>query len=101
MAGIQMMGKRFKVIAKPNSKKSMVLGWDDVRQALRVAVAAPADKNKANLELTKFLSKTFSPCRLVSGKSSKERFFALSNPAYQQQYSDEHQQYPSQYHESF
>lgn len=47
----------FRVIVKPNAEKTEVLGYDKERQAIKIAVMAQADKNKANLELIKFLSK--------------------------------------------
>lgn len=73
MAGIHIDTKRFKVIVKPNAKKTGILGFDENKKALRVAVSAPPDKNKANVELVRFLSKNFRPVRIVSGLSSREK----------------------------
>ena len=74
----QINSKRFKVIAKPNSKSTEIVGWDEDRQALRVNVAAPPDKNKANIALTKFLCKELAPCKLISGASSREKYFEFT-----------------------
>jgi uncharacterized protein (TIGR00251 family) len=49
--------KIFSVIAKPNSSRNEILGYDPERKAYKVAVAAPAQDGKANLELVKFLSR--------------------------------------------
>lgn len=49
--------KVFSVIAKPNSSKNEILGYDSERKAYKIAIAAPPEDNKANIELVKFLSK--------------------------------------------
>jgi uncharacterized protein (TIGR00251 family) len=49
--------KSFSVIAKPNSKRNEILGYDSARKAYKVAIAAPAQDGRANIELIKFLSK--------------------------------------------
>ncbi|MBU2561602.1 MAG: YggU family protein [Nanoarchaeota archaeon] len=62
------------VIAKPNAPKTEVIGWDESRKALRIAVAAVPDKDKANTELLKFLKKqTGKRCELISGARSREK----------------------------
>ena len=62
------------VIAKPNSSHTEIIGWDESKKALRIAVAAVPDKNKANIELLKFLKKESSmKCELVSGAKSREK----------------------------
>ena len=73
------MRNRLKIIVKPNSSKTEVIGWDDSRHALRIAVAAPPDKNKANLALMKFLSKRYGSCSLVSGASAREKIVEFSD----------------------
>lgn len=45
---------------------------------MRVAVAAPADKNKANVELVKFLSRKFGKARIVSGFVSRDKVVEFS-----------------------
>ena len=65
---------RLKIIVKPNALKTEIIGFDGERDALRIAVKAPADKNKANLELIRFLSKeTKMKARIKSGLTSKEK----------------------------
>lgn len=68
-----------RILVKANAKKTEVLGWDDARQAFRVAVAAPAQDNKANLEIVKLFSK-LAGCRvkIVSGLTAKVKVLALS-----------------------
>lgn len=66
--------KRFLVIVKPNSKKNELVGFDAERNAYIVRVSAPADKNKANVELCRFLSKKLkSRVRIISGLRSREK----------------------------
>ena len=47
----------FFVSVKARAKKTELLGFDKDKNAYAVAVAAPPEGNKANLELVKFLSK--------------------------------------------
>jgi len=66
---------RFKVLAKPSCSESKIIGWDEENKAWRVEIGAPADDNKANIELIKFLSKSFKKqVRIVSGLSSRVKF---------------------------
>jgi uncharacterized protein (TIGR00251 family) len=67
------------VHAKPNSPKTEILGWDESKHALKIAVAAVPDKDRANIELLKFLKKeTGMKCELVSGARSREKLVRLS-----------------------
>ena len=67
------------IIAKPNSPKTEIIGWDENKKALRIAVAAVPDKDKANAELLKFLKKeTGSKCQIISGAKSREKKIKLS-----------------------
>ncbi|MFH1917208.1 MAG: DUF167 domain-containing protein [Nanoarchaeota archaeon] len=60
------------VVVKPNAKKSEILEQGD--GFLKVAIAAPPDKNKANKELIRFLSKHLKKkVRIKSGLSSREK----------------------------
>ena len=69
------MVERINVRVKPNAKKSEILEEGDT---LKIAVKAPAQDNKANLELIKFLSrKTGKKVRLVSGATSKNKVVEL------------------------
>ena len=62
----------FRVLAKPNARKSGILGFDKARQAYKVAIAAPAEDNKANMELVRFLSKEMGrKVKIASGLRGK------------------------------
>ncbi|HLF54372.1 MAG TPA: DUF167 domain-containing protein [Candidatus Nanoarchaeia archaeon] len=75
---INNLSGKVKILVKPNSKKTEVLGWDEERKAFRVAVAAPAEDNKANIAVIKFFSKlTGKPVRILTGLKSKEKIIAL------------------------
>jgi uncharacterized protein (TIGR00251 family) len=69
-----MKNNMLSVHAKPNSSKTEIIGWDESKKALRIAVAAVPDKNRANIELLKFLKKeTCMKCELVSGAKSRDK----------------------------
>jgi uncharacterized protein (TIGR00251 family) len=62
------------IIVKPSAPKTEIITWDDNKQALRIAVAAVPDKDRANTELLKFLKKkTGKRCEIISGKKSREK----------------------------
>ena len=61
-----------RVTVKPNARKSAVLGFDDAKKAYKVAISEPAEDNKANRELIRFLSKELGRAvSISSGFSSK------------------------------
>jgi uncharacterized protein len=63
-----------KLRVKPYSSKNAILGWDEERGVLRVAIAAPPEDNNANKELVKFLSKTWKKkVQLVKGHTSRDK----------------------------
>ena len=65
---------RLKVKVRANSYENKILDYDKARGMLNVSVKAPAVKNKANLELIKFLSKlTKKRVNIVSGLTSKTK----------------------------
>jgi len=69
---------KLKVILKPNSRKDELIGWDESRQALRIAISSPAENNKANIALIKFLSRlTGKRVRILSGLTSKEKILLI------------------------
>ncbi|HLD87352.1 MAG TPA: DUF167 domain-containing protein [Candidatus Nanoarchaeia archaeon] len=62
----------FRVIVKPNARKSAILGFDEARKAYKIAVSEPAEDNKANKELIRFLSRELGRAvSISSGFSSK------------------------------
>lgn len=69
--------ERLKVKVKPNARKTEILKWDG--EKLHVAIAAPADKNKANGELIRFLSKkTGKKVKITRGLTSKDKSILIS-----------------------
>jgi len=68
-----------KIIVKPNAKKNDILGYDESRKAVKVAIAAQAEKGKANLEVVKFFSKLLKkPVKIKSGLTSKEKLLKIA-----------------------
>ena len=68
-----------KIFVKPNAKKNEILGYDDNRKAVKVAIAAHAEKGKANLEVVKFFSRLLKrPVHIKSGLTSKEKLLKIS-----------------------
>ncbi len=67
-----------KILVKPNAKKNEILGYDENRKALKVAIAAHAEKGKANMEVIKFFSKLLrKPVKIKSGLTSKEKLIKI------------------------
>ncbi len=67
-----------KIIAKPNSEETKIIGFDEAKQALKVAVCAPPEENKANIELMKFFSKILGKqVRIKTGLKSKEKLLVF------------------------
>ena len=65
---------RLCILVKANAVKTEIIGYDETRAALKVSVRAPAEDNKANIEIIKFFSKlTGKDVRIVSGKTSKKK----------------------------
>lgn len=70
----QLKSGKIKILVKPNAKKDEILGWDENRKAWRVAIAAPAEENKANIAVIKFFSKLVGKkVRILSGFKSKTK----------------------------
>lgn len=67
------------VIVRPNAKKTEIIGWDDAQSALRIAVAAVPDKDKANKELIRFLSRELkAKVSIKSGAKSRKKVIQVS-----------------------
>jgi uncharacterized protein (TIGR00251 family) len=63
-----------KICAKPNKKKTSIIGFDENRKAWLVEVKAPAQDGRANQEIVKFFSKkTKKKVTIKSGLTSKEK----------------------------
>jgi uncharacterized protein len=68
---------KLRIRVKPNSKKTLLKEIKD--GVLLVDVAAPAEDNKANLEVVKFFSKELKKfVRIKSGLKSKEKVLFVS-----------------------
>jgi len=66
------------VLVKPNASKNKIIGWDESLQALRISIAAVPDKNKANKELIRFLSKFLRrKIQIKSGSTNRKKLLAL------------------------
>ena len=71
----------------PNSSKTMVMGVEKAgiieETFLKIKISSPANENKANEELIKFLSKELkipkSSIELVKGQKNKEKKLFLKN----------------------
>ncbi|MFH1590135.1 MAG: DUF167 domain-containing protein [archaeon] len=68
---------KLKIKVSPNSKKTEIKEVKD--GVVFVNIAAPADKNKANVEVVKFFSKMLKKqVRIKSGLKSKEKTLLIS-----------------------
>ncbi|MBU0471814.1 MAG: DUF167 domain-containing protein [Nanoarchaeota archaeon] len=66
------VNSRFRVRVFPNAKKNVLKGFKD--NIVLVDIAAPADKNKANLEVVKFFSRLLKKkVSIKSGLKSKDK----------------------------
>lgn len=68
-----------KIIVKPNKRKNKLLEYDKNKKAIKVAIKAPPENNKANIEVIKFFSKlTKKNTKIIKGKTSKEKLLKFS-----------------------
>ncbi|MFH1439220.1 MAG: DUF167 domain-containing protein [Candidatus Woesearchaeota archaeon] len=67
-----------KIVVKPNSNKNEITGYDDNKEAVKVNIKAPADKNKANKEVIRFFSKLLKKdVKIKAGLISKEKLLKI------------------------
>jgi uncharacterized protein (TIGR00251 family) len=67
-----------KVKVKPNAPKTKVISQNE--NELILAVAAPPENNKANIELIKFLSRHFkSKVKIIRGLTSKTKLIKIND----------------------
>jgi uncharacterized protein (TIGR00251 family) len=60
------------ILVKPNSSKNGITGYDDARAAVKVNIKAPAEDNKANIEVVKFFRKLLGrEIKILSGLKGK------------------------------
>lgn len=63
-----------KIIVKPNSNKNKIISYDRDKNELKIEISAPAEDNKANIEIIKFFRKlTGKNVRIKSGLTSKKK----------------------------
>lgn len=68
-----------RVILKPNSSKNKIKEFDSERNAYRIDIKAPAQDNKANIELVKFLSRALKKdIKIINGFKSREKLIKVS-----------------------
>ena len=73
------MTETFTVNVKPNSSKNEIVDFDKENKTLIVKIAAVPEKDKANKELIKFLSKELKKkVKLVKGLKSRKKIIELS-----------------------
>ena len=69
--------KAIEIKVKPNSKKTEITAIKD--EVYHINIKAPAEDNKANIELIKFLKKFFKKQpKILSGLTSKKKLIKLS-----------------------
>lgn len=63
---------------KPNSAKNEIKEWNKEKQILKINIKAPAENNKANIEIIKFFNKLLKKnVKIVSGLSSKKKVLKI------------------------
>lgn len=64
--------------AKPNAKKTKITKVENIK--IHLDVAAPAEHNKANIEILKFFTKQLKKkVRIIKGKTSKEKVLKIED----------------------
>lgn len=67
-----------KIIAKPNKMRTEIEKYDPEQRAVIVHIAAVPDKDKANKELVKFLSRALGrKVEIVKGMRSREKYIKI------------------------
>ncbi|MFA5797415.1 MAG: DUF167 domain-containing protein [Candidatus Woesearchaeota archaeon] len=73
-------GNYLAIIVKPSSSKTEIIGWDELRKALRVNIHAKPDNNEANEEVVKFFSKLLKKkVSIKSGTRSREKLIFIKD----------------------
>ncbi|MBC8501324.1 MAG: YggU family protein [DPANN group archaeon] len=67
-----------KIRVKPNCSKSEIKDYDENRNTLLVDIAAPPEKNKANIEVVKFFSKLLKKkVKIKKGLKNREKVLLI------------------------
>jgi uncharacterized protein (TIGR00251 family) len=73
---------RVRILVKPNAKKDELLGFDEEKQAYKVAIAAPPEDNKANIAVIKFFTRlTKKKVAIIAGLASKQKILHIKEPS--------------------
>ncbi|MBR9677172.1 YggU family protein [Candidatus Woesearchaeota archaeon] len=68
-----------KVVVKTNSAKTQILGYDEQKKVLRIALKSQPQDGKANTELIKYLSKQLKKkIEIKNGHTSKNKTLKIS-----------------------
>ena len=63
-----------KLIAKPNTKKTEIIGFDENKETFKINVSEPAENNKANIEIIKFFkNKLKKDVKIISGMTTRKK----------------------------
>jgi len=66
------------IVVRPNSNKNKIIGYNKTKKALKVNIAAPPDKDKANKEIIKFFSKLLKKkIAIVKGSKSRDKVLQI------------------------
>lgn len=69
---------KLKILVKPNSPENKIIGFDSVRNALKVNIKAKPEHGKANLEVIKFFTKLLKKkVEILSGFKSREKIIKI------------------------
>ena len=75
---MDIQGKRFKIIVRPNSIENNIQGFDKDRNAYRISIKAKPEDNKANIEVIRFLSKLLKKkVKIIAGLKSREKLIEI------------------------
>lgn len=70
--------EKIKLIVKPNSPKTEIICYDEEKDALRLNVKAPPEKNKANIEIIRFFKKLLKKdVKIIYGLKDKEKVIKI------------------------
>ena len=71
---------RLSIIAKANSPKTEITGYDTLKKAVKVNVKAHPEKGRANAEIIKFFTRlTKKNVEIISGKTSRQKTLRIKS----------------------
>lgn len=71
---INIAGKRFKIIVKPNSRENRIISFNEEKNSYLIGIKSKPKDNKANIEAIKFLSRLLKKkVKIASGLKSREK----------------------------